>query len=357
LGKTLGGKYVVHRVLGEGGMGTVFEAHDVTSGRLVAVKVLHSNQAGKRNAIRRFRQEARAASTIGHPNICAVYELGTLEEGSPYLAMERLVGRTLGDRIAKERGLPCSDVVDTLVQVLSALVAAHEKGIVHRDIKPENVFLSETGNGSPPVVKLLDFGVSKMICAPAGEGADEVDLTRIGMVMGTPHYLSPEQARGDRDLDGRVDVYACGVILYEALTGRRPFSAPNYDALLLQILSAKPRPPGELREGLPPALEAIISKAMARERGDRHPSAVELKRELESVRKGVLAGGAGWPGDEESLPVPESRRDEPVPSSVEIPISVSVTDLSLDDSVSVDVPAVSSPARGVSDPEGDPSET
>ncbi|HEY8040038.1 MAG TPA: serine/threonine-protein kinase, partial [Polyangiaceae bacterium] len=138
IGKTIGGKYVVRSVLGEGGMGTVFEAEHLTIGRAVAVKVLHPNQARKKDAVRRFHQEARAAGAIGHPNICEVYDLGTLDDGSPYLVMERLVGETLADRIAAEGGLPFDDVIDTLVQVLSGLVAAHEKGIVHRDIKPEN---------------------------------------------------------------------------------------------------------------------------------------------------------------------------------------------------------------------------
>ena len=153
-GKQIGGKYVVRAVLGEGGMGTVFEAEHLTIGRSVAVKVLHPNQARKKDAVRRFHQEARAAGAIGHPNICEVYDLGTLDDGSPYLVMEKLVGETLADRIGAEGGLPFDDVIDTLVQVLSGLVAAHEKGIVHRDIKPENVFLTSRV-GCPPLVKLL----------------------------------------------------------------------------------------------------------------------------------------------------------------------------------------------------------
>jgi serine/threonine-protein kinase len=242
IGATIDAKYKVLGALGEGGMGTVFEAEHMSIGRLVAIKVLHPNQAGKATAVRRFHQEARAAAAIGHPNICEVYDIGTLGDGSPYLVMEKLVGETLADRIANERGLPLADVIDILLQVLSALVVAHEKRIVHRDIKPENVFLS-TRVGCAPLVKLLDFGVSKMIPVPGDEqraGEENVDLTRIGMVMGTPHYMSPEQARGERDLDGRVDLYACGVMLYEALTGRRPFNASSYERLLLQIISSTP---------------------------------------------------------------------------------------------------------------------
>jgi len=209
------------------------------------VKVLHATHATKKDSIRRFQQEARAAGAIGHPNICGVMDLGTLDDGSPYIVMERLQGETLAERVAAEAGLPFDDVIDILVQVLSGLVAAHEQQIVHRDIKPENIFLTRRV-GCPPLVKVLDFGVSKMT-GPLGASVRQEDLalTRTGMVMGTPYYMAPEQARGERDLDVRVDLYACGVILYEALTGRRPFVALNYNALLVQILTATPRAASE----------------------------------------------------------------------------------------------------------------
>jgi serine/threonine-protein kinase len=283
-GKTIGGKYLVRAVLGEGGMGTVFEAENLAIGRSVAVKVLHPTQARKKVAVKRFHQEARAAGAIGHPNICEVYDLGMLDDGSPYLVMEKLVGETLADRIASEGGLPFDDVIDVLTQVLSGLVAAHEKGIVHRDIKPENIFLTKRV-GCPPVAKLLDFGVSKMISPVlSGEREEDLDLTRTGMVMGTPFYMSPEQARGDRNLDARVDLYACGVILYEALTGRRPYTAANYNALLLQILTTSPRPARELRPALPHGFDEVLDKSMARSRDDRFQSAAEFQRELQSLR-------------------------------------------------------------------------
>ena len=341
-GKQIGGKYVVRAVLGEGGMGTVFEAEHLTIGRSVAVKVLHPNQARKKDAVRRFHQEARAAGAIGHPNICEVYDLGTLDDGSPYLVMEKLVGETLADRIGAEGGLPFDDVIDTLVQVLSGLVAAHEKGIVHRDIKPENVFLTSRV-GCPPLVKLLDFGVSKVIAPLIGTKEDDLDLTRTGMVMGTPYYMSPEQARGDRNLDARVDLYACGIILYEALTGRRPFTAPNYNALLLQILGTKPKPARDLRPALPSGFDAVLDKAMARNREDRYRSAAEFQRDLQTLRdrfnaapqvdmaealRAMQKPKSTPPPAPESGPArpammpppPAPRIKEPTPSSVEIPI-------------------------------------
>jgi serine/threonine protein kinase len=351
-GKTIGGKYVVRSVLGEGGMGTVFEAEHITIGRSVAVKILHPNQARKKDAVRRFHQEARAAGAIGHPNICEVYDLGTLDDGSPYLVMERLTGETLADRIAAEGGLPFDDVIDILVQVLSGLVAAHEKGIVHRDIKPENVFLTKRV-GCPPICKLLDFGVSKVIGSLIGGKDEDLELTRTGMVMGTPYYMAPEQARGDRNLDARVDLYACGVILYEALTGRRPFTAANYNALLLQILSTKPRPAREFRPALPAGFDAVLDKALARSRDDRYASAAEFQRDLQALRDRHNAAGSNVlanamralesaPVAPAPVPVPRpaarpqepfqplrpalqvvKRERQPTPSSVEIPIVVS----------------------------------
>jgi serine/threonine-protein kinase len=346
-GKTIGGKYKVRAVLGEGGMGTVFEAEHITIGRAVAVKVLHPNQARKKDAVRRFHQEARAAGAIGHPNICEVYDLGTLDDGSPYLVMERLTGETLADRISAEGGLPFDDVIDILVQVLSGLVAAHEKGIVHRDIKPENVFLTKRV-GCPPLCKLLDFGVSKVIGSLVGGKDEDLELTRTGMVMGTPYYLSPEQARGDRNLDARVDLYACGVILYEALTGRRPFTAANYNALLLQILSTKPKPARDLRPALPAGFDAVLDKALARNRDDRYPSAADFQRDLQALRDRhnqsagpVLAEAlraldatpgtkapAAAPRRAAAPPAPRPAHappkppPPPTPSSVEIPIVV-----------------------------------
>jgi serine/threonine protein kinase len=244
------------------------------------------------------------------------------------MVMERLVGETLADRVAAEGGLPFEDVIDTLVQVLSALVAAHEQGIVHRDIKPENVFLTKRV-GIPPIVKLLDFGVSKV----TGGARDELALTRTGMVMGTPYYMAPEQARGDRDLDARVDLYACGVMLYEALTGKRPFTASNYNALLVQILNAKPRPARALRPALPAGYDAVLDKALARDREDRYATAADFQRDLQALRDRHNAQRIGLapettrgqgPGrvsrDAPREPVPSSSAE--VPSSMEIPITI-----------------------------------
>ena len=312
IGRTIDGKYLVRSVLGRGGMGTVYEGVNVKMGRVVALKVLHPRQVKKNESVKRFHQEARAAGAFGHPNICEVYDLGTLEDGSPYLVMERLVGSTLSWR-AKQGVLPFDAAIDTMIQVLSGLVVAHDKGIVHRDLKPDNIFLVDKP-GWPPVAKVLDFGVSKVISSAPSEPRDsDLDLTRTGMVMGTPYYMSPEQASGARDLDGRVDLYACGVILYEVLTGRRPFLGPNYHVLLWNILKTEPPAPRELRPDLPPALEAVIARAMARERAERYASAQEFMAALAHVRAHLTDDVL--PRRLPSTPAPQARAASAPPAS------------------------------------------
>ena len=297
-------------------MGTVYEGVNVQMGRVVALKVLHPKQVKRRESVKRFYQEARAAGAIGHPNICEVYDLGALEDGSPYLVMERLVGTTLSQHV-KESVLPFDAAIDIMIQVLSGLVVAHEKGIVHRDLKPDNIFLSERV-GCPPVAKVLDFGVSKVVSSAPSEPRDaDLDLTRTGMVMGTPYYMSPEQASGARDLDGRVDLYACGVILYETLTGRRPFLAANYHILLWNILKTEPPAPSELRPDIPPALESVIARAMARDRAVRYASAHEFIAALAHVRKNiaqVLLPSSG------RVPAPPAPPPPPPPAVVAPPV-------------------------------------
>jgi serine/threonine-protein kinase len=277
VGVELGGKYRIKALLGQGGMGAVYEAEHVAIGRVVAVKVLHPKHAQQAEAVARLRHEARVAGSIGHPNICETYDLGRLEDGSPYLVMERLVGETLDQRIKRDGALPERDIVDVMLQVLSALGAAHDKGIIHRDLKPENVFLMRRP-GSPAVAKLLDFGISK-----AMHDNRDADLTMPGIVMGTPYYMAPEQARGDRGLDHRVDIWAAGVILYEALSGRRPFVARNYNALLVQILTSKHRPLSEVRPAINTSLERVVDKALAKMREDRFQTALEFREVLRRV--------------------------------------------------------------------------
>jgi eukaryotic-like serine/threonine-protein kinase len=300
VGRTLEGKYKIKSILGEGGMGTVYEGSHVALGRAVAIKVLHPNQARKPEAVQRLYQEARSAGSIGHPNICEVYDVGRFDDGSPYLVMEKLEGETLAERIGSDGALPFDVVVDVMSQVLSGLVAAHAKGIVHRDIKPENVFLTRRV-GLPPIVKILDFGVSKVLHTEEQEQG--LDLTRTGMVMGTPYYLSPEQARGERTLDHRVDIWACGIMLYECLAGRRPFIAPNYNALLVQILQATPRPIREVRPATPSGFDGVLKRALERDRDKRYKSAADFQAELQVLRDRHRPSAASIPIVTAALPV------------------------------------------------------
>ncbi|RYZ58278.1 MAG: serine/threonine protein kinase, partial [Proteobacteria bacterium] len=272
------GRYLVSGPIGRGGMGTVFEGEHVELGRPVAIKVLSPEQAKKRNATQRFQVEARTAGAIGHPNICEVYDMGMLPDGCPYLVMERLSGNTLQAKLGLEKKLSIPEAIDILRGVLAGLAAAHEKNVVHRDIKPENIFLC-----TDPVqeVKLVDFGVAKIYGDDAEDS--ELNLTRTGMVMGTPYYMSSEQARGQRNLDARVDVYAAGVVLYECLAGVRPYVAPNYNALLVKIIGQDAPPLSGFRPDVSPELERIVQKSMMRSRKQRFQSALDFRDALEEL--------------------------------------------------------------------------
>ncbi|MBI2892268.1 MAG: serine/threonine protein kinase [Deltaproteobacteria bacterium] len=268
-GDVLDGKYRLVRLLGAGGMGSVYEAEHLLIGKRLAVKFLHAEFAESSEAVRRFQQEARAAAAAGHRGIVDIHDLGCAPDGAPYLVMELLDGESLGELLARERPISVSLAAAVAIGALSALAAAHRKGIVHRDIKPDNIFLERTLDDRP-LVKLLDFGVSKM--SSMGVTA----MTRAGVALGTPHYMAPEQARGSSDLDARVDIYAMGVILYEALTGVVPFDAPNYNALMVRVITDEPQRPREKRADLPETLEALILRAIAKKPEDRFRRAEDM---------------------------------------------------------------------------------
>ena len=274
----IGDRYRVTAIIGEGGMGVVYEAEHLAIGKVVAVKVLHPKLAKDPEAVSRLRHEARVAGTLGHPNICAIYDMGRLDDGSPYLVLERLHGETLAQRLARGGRLETADMVDVMLQVLSALAAAHQRGVIHRDLKPDNIFLSRR-EGMRPVPKLLDFGISR-----ADEIEDTVDRTGNLVDAGTPYYMAPEQARGDRHFDARVDLWSAGVVLYEALTGQRPFAAKNYNALLFEILSVAPRPLREHDPSLSTGLQRVVERALAKRQDDRYLSAIEFQNALRSYK-------------------------------------------------------------------------
>lgn len=267
IGRTIARRYKILGVLGKGGMGAVYEAQHLTIGRRVALKRLHPELAVDANAVHRFQREARAAGTTGHENIVDVLDLGFAEDGAPYLVMELLEGESLAQRLRRQTKLSAERAAAIAGQVLAALEAVHARGVIHRDLKPDNVFLTRRG-GRRDFVKVLDFGVSKVAATP-----EATKLTRTGMMVGTPHYMSPEQARGMPDLDHRVDLYAVGVILYECLSGQLPFRGDNYHALLQAILAGDAPPLHTLVPALPHALVALVHRALARDREERFESA------------------------------------------------------------------------------------
>jgi serine/threonine protein kinase/Tol biopolymer transport system component len=283
--------YRLLEVLGGGGMGIVYKAEDLQLGRSVALKFLGEEFSGDRLAIGRLQREARTLSALDHPNICTIFEVGEHED-KPFLAMQLLHGQTLRQRIESAAGRPAfafDEMLEIAIGILSGLEAAHEKGIIHRDVKPANIFLTARGE-----VKLLDFGLAKAL-ADAEPGpersadsrlandARSMDLTLTGATMGTASYMAPEQVRGEH-VDARCDLFTFGVVLYEMATGHQPFSGQTIDAINEAILKLTPPAPGTLNEALPPQFDAVIERALRKERAHRFQSAKELIAQLEALR-------------------------------------------------------------------------
>lgn len=266
-GTFVDGKYRVGQEIASGGMAAVYRAEQVHLGRAVAMKVLHPHHGSER---RRFYQEARHAMSMFHPHVVRTFDRGILPDGRPYIVMELLDGITLGRRLDRDGPLDVGQGLALAEQVLSALTAAHDLGIVHRDLKPDNVFLE---GGLPararPVAKLLDFGISRGLHA-------EARMTLSGVTLGTPEYISPEQARGEADVDHRTDLWSLGVVLYESLTGQLPFPTGNLHALLVAILRSQPVAPSEHVPTIPPALDELILTALEKRPADRFASAAEM---------------------------------------------------------------------------------
>jgi serine/threonine-protein kinase len=252
-------------------MGVVYRARDAELGRPVALKILSSSVATRPTALARFKLEAQAACQVVHQNVVNVYAFG-VDRGVPYMAMEYLKGETLSGPIARGP-LSVDRAADVMLAVCSGVHSAHREGIVHRDLKPSNIFLAQTPLGEVP--KVLDFGISKL-----ADRADDPNLTESGAILGTQYYLSPEQAAGRPDVDGRSDQYSLGVILYEAVTGRLPHEGDTTFVLLRNIVEGRFQPPSRHRADLPPAFEALVMRAMSLDPAARFPSVRELGRAL-----------------------------------------------------------------------------
>lgn len=283
IGDTIDGKYEIVGLLGEGGMGAVFEGVNTRIHRRVAIKVLHPGVSNNDEAMKRFEREAQAAGRIGSEHIVEVLDLGDLADGARYLVMEFLEGEALSDRIAQGKMTP-REIVPMMIEMLQGLQAAHDAGIIHRDLKPDNVFLLSNRAGRPDFVKIVDFGISKFNFV----GGD-MSMTRTGAVMGTPYYMAPEQAKGGKGVDHRADLYAVGVILYQAVVGQVPFDAATFNELLFKIVLETPPALAERVPGIDPSFVEIVEKAMAREPEQRYATAAEFQLALQSWMGGVHA--------------------------------------------------------------------
>src|SRR5262245_662374 len=288
LGAALG-RYRILEFLGRGGMGEVYKAKDPTLGREVAIKVLPSDFSINRDQLRRFEQEARAASALNHPNIITIHEFGH-EDGVHFIVSEYIEGETLRRRIAGER-IDMGEIPEIAIQITGALNAAHEAGIVHRDIKPENVMVRPDG-----LVKVLDFGLAKLVERPSFDTSTDVNNpseattaalsgAEAGVVMGTVSYMSPEQARGQK-LDARSDLFSLGVVLYEMAAGHSPFARDTVADTIASILEKEPPPLRQLTPDVPQALEHIIRKTLSKDRRERYQTARELLEDLKSLKNG-----------------------------------------------------------------------
>ena len=292
----IGGRYRIEGRLATGGMGAIYHGEHIELGRKVAVKVLSEQCALNEQAVKRFHSEARASSVIDHPNVVDILDLGRLESGEPYLVMELLEGEDLADVIAREAPMSLTRVVELLDPIAHALDAVHREGVLHRDIKPANIFVTTAPDGSQHP-KLLDFGLATLRESPSDD-----ELTREGIVVGTPHYLSPEAAEGEA-VDERADVYSLGVVAFEMLTGLRPIEGDEAASLLYAKVRA-PAPTLSERSGarFGDALEQVVGRTLSRRPGNRPSSSCALIEELRA---------AGAPGSIAPRPRLESERPAP----------------------------------------------
>jgi eukaryotic-like serine/threonine-protein kinase len=299
-GQVIDGKYRLTRLIGTGGMGAVYEGDNILIRRRVAIKVLNANSAASQDIIRRFEREAQAAGEIGNDHILEVLDMGSLPSGERYMVMEYLDGETLADRIERHGRLSPAQISPIARQFLTALASAHAAGIIHRDLKPENIFILRSKAGRPDFVKLIDFGISKFT-RPFHDG--EMRMTRADAIFGTPCYMSPEQARGAVQADVRSDIYSCGVILFEAVTGKLPFEADSFNDLMFKIALSDAPSPLTLIPSLDPDFTWIINRAIARDPEARFPSVQEFAEKLDEwMRKHELTETLAGPRPNDAFP-------------------------------------------------------
>jgi len=278
VGQLIAGKYRVEQTIGRGGMGVVMAALHEQLNQRVALKFLTDNAFQQPEAVQRFVREARAAVQIQSEHVARVMDVGTLENGAPYMVMEYLRGRDLKEVSSRRGPMPVSEAVDYVLQACDAVAEAHSLGIVHRDLKPSNLFLTERPDGTP-MVKVLDFGISKAL--HLGDRGSQLQMTASAAIMGSPQYMSPEQIRSSKNVDARADVWALGTILHELLTGSPAYVADTVPGLLAMIVADAPPPLSSQRPDAPPELEAAILRCLQKDREQRFASVAALARALE----------------------------------------------------------------------------
>jgi serine/threonine-protein kinase len=278
VGQTIGNKYRIERLVGSGGMGAVYEALNLSINKRIALKFLFRDDGLDAAMAARFQREAEAASAVESDHIVQIFDAGTSEDGRPYLVMELLDGEDLRQRLKREGRLPLGVTLEIVEQLLRTLGRAHQSGIIHRDLKPDNIFICKRDDAAL-FVKIVDFGISKVMSQNDGT------LTRAGTVLGTAHYMSPEQAQAFADIDGRADLYSLGAILYEALAGRPPHLGRTYEAVLILACTTAAEDIRVHAPDVSAALAAVIAKSIARDREQRYQSAQEFWQALESVAR------------------------------------------------------------------------
>lgn len=280
-GQRLVDKYRIDALIGQGGMGAVYKATHLELDRVVALKVVLPDYVSSNETLERFRREARAAARLNHPSVITIYDFGVLENGRAYLAMELLDGRSLRDEIEKLGIISPKRTMEILKPVCEAVQAAHNAGVIHRDLKPDNIILESSEMGQE-LIKVVDFGIAKL----KEKSGKALSLTGPGLVMGTPHYMSPEQCKGE-ELDTRSDVYSLGVMLYEMLAGQVPFDAPTPSAVIIQHAIDPPRRISLIRRDIKPEIEEVIMKSLTKSRHTRQQTVMQLYLELEKAVLGV----------------------------------------------------------------------
>jgi serine/threonine-protein kinase len=336
VGAVLGGKFRVVRQLGEGGMGVVLEAEHTVSGKRVAVKWMRPELASRPEAVERFLREARASARVRHPNVVDVYDV-VHEGNAAFLVMELLEGEPL-TAVLERGGMPAHELIALLLEAMRGVAAAHREGVIHRDIKPDNIFLARETDRSLRIPKVLDFGISKL------SGGEGLALTQTGATLGTPLYMSFEQLCGVRDIDARTDVYAFGVILYEALTGRPPYEAETFPELIVKIANTQPKPPKSLRSDIPRSLDRLIQSAMAKERDQRFPSLEAMIRALEPFVTAELFR-IQMTADDAALPRVISPSQQPLPVESAVLLSERTETGPADTPMNTSVPVPAIPRR------------